>query len=685
MDITKASNDALSTSKPISPALSLSQDQRRRAFHAASRLHSEMSRHSNIVNREKAQPVAILDCNEITIGDLLGSGSFYHVAHVKGLDLDLQVADSVEQNLKRNRLLQFLNGTGRKVAIKFLRTDLDPNQCCRAAAGLVLEMNLLSSLHHPNIVRLLGVSNEGPHGFLSGKGYFICIDRLYGTLQDQMRFWREVDNANLLQGKGGDKRKARRLSERLKVAVNIASALSYLHSNNIVFRDINPTNIRFDENDVVKLIGFQEARELDESNMSEDGINYHLSGSRGKQCFQAPEVAIARPYNTKADVFSFTILLWQLCTLRKSIYPGIHHREDYVQRIVVSKERPILEEEWSNRLKAIITRGWSHDASSRPTMLDMQGILHAEVISLKRFSGILPPKICSQRRVNVLDQKPGACEERPSNMPLSRCRTVSMHSTGMQQRDVGPSSLNFSNRPMSRRNSTRDWLDGKIPVPLPPILCSSQEGQRAGSSLPNPCRRKGDPLSATSKLLPSTRSIRAISKSDTLSSLVRPSHLTNSSLQLNHHHYENQSSEAALRHAVSSTAISSTQTSSYRKSLTNQLPFSASIEQNNQAPPQNQRARRVSFTTSQLLVNPHHQEEQELINWQPSILSWANSDSNMASTHIASALYGDTKKSLTQGSTSSRHIKMIGREDTIYTPQLMQPSTRQKKDYPSAA
>ena len=55
----------------------------------------------------------------------------------------------------------------------------------------------------------------------------------------------------------------RQIDYRLKcVAIPVAEAMKYLHSNNVIFRDLKPSNIGFNEHGTVKLFDFGLAREI---------------------------------------------------------------------------------------------------------------------------------------------------------------------------------------------------------------------------------------------------------------------------------------------------------------------------------------------------------------------------------------------------------------------------------------
>merc|ERR1712183_1116963 len=104
------------------------------------------------------------------------------------------------------------------------------------------------------------------------------------------------------------------MGKKMTSAYDLSDALGYLHGRGIIYRDLKPTNIGFDVRDDVKLFDFGLAKELDPKTKL-DGAVYNLSGNTGSLRYMAPEVAKEQPYNTSVDVYSFAILLWQICTL----------------------------------------------------------------------------------------------------------------------------------------------------------------------------------------------------------------------------------------------------------------------------------------------------------------------------------------------------------------------------------
>ena len=102
----------------------------------------------------------------------------------------------------------------------------------------------MASLSHPNIIKLRGMAAAGTSGFASmtERGYFLLLDRLQCTLEHKIDHWRNFERAITINGKKGRSF----LAERLHTAFDVAAALSYLHANNVIYRDLKPDNIGFD-------------------------------------------------------------------------------------------------------------------------------------------------------------------------------------------------------------------------------------------------------------------------------------------------------------------------------------------------------------------------------------------------------------------------------------------------------
>jgi len=173
----------------------------------------------------------------------------------------------------------------------------------------------------------------------------------------------------------GGKKKALWI-DRVLIAHDVCSALRYLHGNLIVYRDLKPDNIGFDVRGDVKLFDFGLAKELAAEDKMEEDV-YDLSGKTGSLRYMAPEVAKEKPYNISVDVFSFTILLWQICSL-DTPFSGLNVQTHYEQ-VVLRGLRPPINPNWTKELSALMKKGWADDMTVRPDCSYIMDALRSEV------------------------------------------------------------------------------------------------------------------------------------------------------------------------------------------------------------------------------------------------------------------------------------------------------------------
>jgi serine/threonine protein kinase len=239
-----------------------------------------------------------------------------------------------------------------------------------------MEAHFLSSLIHPNIIELRGWSAAGIAAFSEtgrADGFFLIFDRLKETLSKRISTWRERSK----ETKKGTIMKSRTsmrmqlFAERVQAAIDIADAVQYMHSKRIIYRDLKPANVGFDEAGQLKLFDFGLAVELPEG--TDPNSTFNLAGNTGTSRYMAVEVIRKHPYNVKADVFSFSILLWEIMALCKP-YDGLVGQQ-VKECVSVFGERPAIPRTWPTTLRRILRRGWCENLLDRPFIPEVKDVL----------------------------------------------------------------------------------------------------------------------------------------------------------------------------------------------------------------------------------------------------------------------------------------------------------------------
>jgi serine/threonine protein kinase len=180
------------------------------------------------------------------VGRRLGVGGFGVVLEIKSFDNDMvkigqdecddtiimEDEDFITEEMDAKIFISkhaVRNGAAR-YAIKKLRDDLSEEKRENGVLDLAIESKVLSTLMHPNIVKLRGVASNDP----LSPGFFLVMDRLFGTLEERIeKEWRPkyTTPRRLFCGGVQQSQSLDFMTERMFIAYDIASALRYLHKN----------------------------------------------------------------------------------------------------------------------------------------------------------------------------------------------------------------------------------------------------------------------------------------------------------------------------------------------------------------------------------------------------------------------------------------------------------------------
>ncbi|CAA0823904.1 Receptor-like serine/threonine-protein kinase ALE2 [Striga hermonthica] len=232
--------------------------------------------------------------------------------------------EKATENFSQNKVLgqggfgQVYHGLmpdGTEVAVKLLARD---NQ--NGDREFIAEIEMLSRLHHRNLVKLIG----------------ICIEQRTRCLVYEL-----VPNGSVESHLHGDDRSKGPLDwdARLKIALGAARGLAYLHEDSnprVIHRDFKASNVLLEDDFTPKVSDFGLAREATEGSHH---ISTRVMGTFG---YVAPEYAMTGHLLVKSDVYSYGVILLELLTGRKPVdmsqSPGQENLVTWARPLLANRE-----------------------------------------------------------------------------------------------------------------------------------------------------------------------------------------------------------------------------------------------------------------------------------------------------------------------------------------------------------
>ncbi|CAI0395413.1 unnamed protein product [Linum tenue] len=226
-------------------------------------------------------------------------------------------------------------GGGGEVAVKRFKN-------CSASGdeSFAHEVEVISSVHHVNLVSLIGYSiattpTEGHQRLI------VCELVKNGSLHDHLF---------------GSSRECLSWEVRYKVAIGTAQGLVYLHrgcQRRIIHRDIKAANILLTEEFEPQICDFGLAKWLPEK-----WTHHTVSKFEGTFGYLAPEFLMHGIVDEKTDVFAFGVLLLELVTGRRAL--------DYKEQSLVLWAKPLLKK---NDIRELVDPALGNDYDAKQANL----------------------------------------------------------------------------------------------------------------------------------------------------------------------------------------------------------------------------------------------------------------------------------------------------------------------------
>jgi len=144
---------------------------------------------------------------------------------------------------------------------------------------------------------------------------------------------------------------------RLIMCIQIAEAMRYLHSRNIIHRDLKSLNLLINQRFEIKICDFGLSRVIDK--------NQPMTSNIGTVAWIAPEIFNNKKlYTEKADVYSFAVIMWELLTRDMPFGEA----EAFTIPVLVTKgKRPELPKKYPKEFGKLLEKCWNQKSEKRPS------------------------------------------------------------------------------------------------------------------------------------------------------------------------------------------------------------------------------------------------------------------------------------------------------------------------------
>lgn len=263
----------------------------------------------------------------------------------------------------------------RVVALKVLPKNLSEDGAY--AKRFEREVAIVAQLEHRSIVPVYD------HGTFDGQPY-IAMRYMAGGSLDQ----------HLARGPLA-------AEQVLNVYTQIAPALDYAHSKNVLHRDLKPSNILLDETGGAFLTDFGIARLIGDEN---PGHTITAQGVVGTPSYMSPEQAQGQPLDGRSDLYALGIMLFELLCGRRPFMSDTPYSIAVMQVTATPPSARAINPDVTPAVEQVIFKSLKKKPEERyPTAVEMVAALRTAIESPGGFN---PHDTQPNRRSNIRDTQP---------------------------------------------------------------------------------------------------------------------------------------------------------------------------------------------------------------------------------------------------------------------------------------
>ncbi|KAL0337064.1 UNVERIFIED_CONTAM: Receptor-like kinase TMK3 [Sesamum calycinum] len=264
-----------------------------------------------VANNTNRSTSSLTTCGSASVNS---TGS--HVIEAGNLVISIQVLRNVTKNfaaeneLGRGGFGVVYRGElddGTKIAVKRMEAGVISNKALNEFRS---EIDVLSKVRHRHLVSLLGYS-------IAGNERILAYEYMpQGPLSNHLFHWKKLQLEPLSW------------KRRLNIALDVARGMEYLHTlahQSFIHRDLKSSNILLGDDFRAKVSDFGLVKLAPDG--AQKSVATRLAGTFG---YLAPEYAVTGKITTKADVFSFGVVLIELLTGMMALDEGRPEESRYL-------------------------------------------------------------------------------------------------------------------------------------------------------------------------------------------------------------------------------------------------------------------------------------------------------------------------------------------------------------------